>query len=313
MAEETLASAVSVPQAQELEPLPPLPDAGHKRRQSSVSETGTKRRRISVDGDRHQHERSPDNLNYDDNTRQSPSQQPTRPAGRKVAAAAEERKRGQRLFGGLLGTLSQSSATSAQKRRADIEQRQQAKLKLQDEQHSEKKRRRKEELVEERRRQQKELERVSMTVRHQNMLQSAGFLRTKVEPVLLWRPFELRAEDEDKVSKQRQEAKDTITREESEFEDRWRQREQEEENIRNENGKAPEVSNEPPLEPPAGKTRDTDKDTSNQSEKKAKEKGNGEPATDKGEQNTDATHHLSRHEDEGEEVMEEDKEDMVLY
>ena len=79
-----------------------------------------------------------------------------------MVAAAEERKRGQRLFGGLLGALSQSSATSAQKRRADIEQRQQAKLKLQDEQHSETKRRKKEELVDERRRQQKELERASV-------------------------------------------------------------------------------------------------------------------------------------------------------
>lgn len=75
---------------------------------------------------------------------------------------------------------------------------------MQDEQHSETKRRRKEELVDERRRQQKELERASvcfllaeadmvmclwillqMTIRHRNMLQAAGFLRTKVEPVLV--------------------------------------------------------------------------------------------------------------------------------
>jgi hypothetical protein len=33
---------------------------------------------------------------------------------------------------------------------------------------------------------------------------------------------------------------------------------------------------------------------------------------DQGEQNADATHNMSR-DDEGEEVMEEDKEDMVLY
>lgn len=156
----TLASAVSVPQTQDLEPLPVSPDAGQKRRQCSVSEYGAKRRRISHEGDR-----SPDNHNNDNNTRQSPSQT-TKPTGRKVVAAAEERKRGQRLFGGLLGALSQSSTTSAQKRRADIEQRQQAKLRLQDEQHSETKKRKKEELVDERRRQQKELERTSVCFTH---------------------------------------------------------------------------------------------------------------------------------------------------
>jgi hypothetical protein len=50
----------------------------------------------------------------------------------------EERKRGQRLFGAVLGTLSQSSSSTAQRRRADIEMKQQAKLKLQMEAHDEK-------------------------------------------------------------------------------------------------------------------------------------------------------------------------------
>lgn len=52
----------------------------------------------------------------------------------------EERKRGQRLFGALLGTLSQSSSSTAQKRRTDIEKKQQAKLKVQAEEQDEKKR-----------------------------------------------------------------------------------------------------------------------------------------------------------------------------
>lgn len=56
----------------------------------------------------------------------------------------EERKRGQRLFGALLGTLSQSSNSAAQKRRADIEKRQQDKLKVQAEEYDELKKRRKE-------------------------------------------------------------------------------------------------------------------------------------------------------------------------
>jgi len=43
----------------------------------------------------------------------------------------EEKKRGQRLFGGLLSTLSQSTPNGQQKRRAEVEKRQQEKAKQQ--------------------------------------------------------------------------------------------------------------------------------------------------------------------------------------
>lgn len=43
----------------------------------------------------------------------------------------EEKKRGQRLFGGLLSTLSQTTSNSQQKKRQEIERRQQAKAQLQ--------------------------------------------------------------------------------------------------------------------------------------------------------------------------------------
>lgn len=76
-----------------------------------------------------------------------------RPA--RKTGADEERKRGQRLFGALLGTLSQSSNTAAQKRRADIERKQQDKLKEQDAKYDENKKRRYEELMAARRREQK--------------------------------------------------------------------------------------------------------------------------------------------------------------
>lgn len=127
----------------------------------------------------------------------------------------------------------------------------------------------------------------------------------------LWRPFELRDEDEDKISRQRQEAKETIAKEESEFEERWHKREQEDENIKHENGNAPEESKERSDEQ-ADTSRDIGQDINKQSEKETKEEaendGQGASTIDKG----DATHNLSR-DDEGEEVMEEDKEDMVLY
>jgi len=43
---------------------------------------------------------------------------------RKRSSVQEEKKRGQRLFGGLLSTLSQSAPSGQQKRRQDIEKRQ---------------------------------------------------------------------------------------------------------------------------------------------------------------------------------------------
>ena len=74
----------------------------------------------------------------------------------------EERKRGQRLFGALLGTLSQSSSSTAQKRRTDIERKQQAKLKSQADELDEKKRQRLDAIWEVRRREQIKYDRQSV-------------------------------------------------------------------------------------------------------------------------------------------------------
>jgi hypothetical protein len=117
----------------------------------------------------------------------------------------EERKRGQRLFGALLGTLSQRSSTAAQKRRADIDQRQQAKLKLQDEEYGELKRKKRDDIIAERRSRQREAEKeavcfsdqrrglykselkisLQLATRHKNLLAMARYLKTKTEPVLV--------------------------------------------------------------------------------------------------------------------------------
>ena len=77
----------------------------------------------------------------------------------------EERKRGQRLFGALLGTLSQSSSSTAQKRRVDIEQKQQAKLKLQAEEYNERKKQKLDALMETRRQEQKKYDKQSVSPR----------------------------------------------------------------------------------------------------------------------------------------------------
>lgn len=75
----------------------------------------------------------------------------------------EERKRGQRLFGALLGTLSQSSSSTAQKRRTDIERKQQAKLRVQAEEYDEQKKQRLESLMAVRRKEQKKYDKQSVS------------------------------------------------------------------------------------------------------------------------------------------------------
>lgn len=142
----TIASAVVIPEPAEQTP-PPIP----KRRQSSTSESGNKRPRLST-------EASHDGKNGD-----TPAEVTIdRRHDRRKSGQAEERKRGQRLFGALIGTLSQSSSSTAQKRRVDIEKKQQAKLKLQAEEYDEKKRKRFEELMVIRRREQKKFDKQSV-------------------------------------------------------------------------------------------------------------------------------------------------------
>lgn len=134
----TLASAVAVPDQDSLRQSPEFPT---KRRKSSVTEHEPKRRRLSAQDDTSPHSQR--------RRSSSPAPTPEQPAERKPGRRGgreEERKRGQRLFGALLGTLSQSSNPAAQKRRADIEKRQQDKLKTQDERFGELKRRRRERL-----------------------------------------------------------------------------------------------------------------------------------------------------------------------
>jgi hypothetical protein len=52
---------------------------------------------------------------------------------RRKTGQVEERKRGQRLFGGILGTLSKNKSSTPDTRRADIERKQMEKLRTQTE------------------------------------------------------------------------------------------------------------------------------------------------------------------------------------
>lgn len=123
---------------------PASPQGPVKRRQSSFSEGGSKRPRPSAEANH--------------------GREDAETSSRRKGEQTEERKRGQRLFGALLGTLSQSSSSTAQKRRADIEKKQQAKLKLQAEEYDEKKKQQLEALNVVRQQEQKKYNKQSVSI-----------------------------------------------------------------------------------------------------------------------------------------------------
>ncbi|KAL2864462.1 pinin family protein [Aspergillus lucknowensis] len=299
MAEGTLASAVIVPEQENPEP---SLEYGLKRRQSSTTEldSDTKRRRLSSQADIQDPEPAPVR------TQASPKQE--QDAERKRNRRDEERKRGQRLFGSLLGTLSQSSNSAAQRRRADIERKQQDKLKLQDEEYGELKKKRREERLVIWKKEQKLYEKEMMHTRHTNLLATAHFLKTKTEPVLYYKPWQLRSEDEAIIRDQIQEAEATIAREVEEFETRNARKEQEQESEPNSHTEAPtsnEVSEEArPTEQAADTNHDNGPEETNP-------KSPPVPSNEVSVGSNQEDDHRGAEDDGGEVV--EDNEDTVIY
>ena len=129
--DRTLASAVVLPETHDD---PPSPNS-LKRRQSYIDESEPKRPRTD--------QNSPPRPSPDERRRSSA-------VSGKGSGATEERKRGQRLFGALLGTLSQSSSSPAQRRRADIEKKQRDKLKEKEQELDDERRQKSKKLLEKR-------------------------------------------------------------------------------------------------------------------------------------------------------------------
>ena len=144
-----IASAVIVPEVDEQST--PIQDSA-KRRYSSIAEESSKRPRLASENSRDQTETS------------HISTEPARLSDRRKSGQLEERRRGQRLFGALLGTLSQSSSSTANKRRTDIEKKQQAKLRLQAEEHEEQKKQRLQSLMAIRRKEQQKYDKQSVSL-----------------------------------------------------------------------------------------------------------------------------------------------------
>ncbi|CAG5179349.1 uncharacterized protein ALTATR162_LOCUS9174 [Alternaria atra] len=197
-----IASAVVLPDDL-LQPASP-PVNGHKRRQESLSEDAAKRPRLDED--------TATSDRRDSITKDSKDTKP--------APVRRERGRERRLFGAALGALSQNTATTAQKRRAEIEKRQSAQRKQDDQESEQRKAERAARRKEQRWQEQKLFERQSLRTRHENLLAEAHFLQTKAEPHLYYKPWETSPDEEDRIRDQIAEAEETIKREVEEYEAR---------------------------------------------------------------------------------------------
>ncbi|KAI0013989.1 pinin/SDK/memA/ protein conserved region-domain-containing protein [Xylariaceae sp. FL0662B] len=172
---------------------------------------------------------SPKRTRLDRDAKEDPSTraQPTpKDSGtdRRESALQEERKRGKRLFGGLLSTLSQTTSSSQQKRRQEIERRQQAKVhqqKAEDEKHREEKLAK---LRAVRKVEQLKFDEQVMRTRHSNMLAIARFLETRSRPKIYYLPWDPTEEQEDIIKNQIRDVQDVIDKEVHDFKRRKEQK-----------------------------------------------------------------------------------------
>ncbi|EMC99280.1 hypothetical protein BAUCODRAFT_60616, partial [Baudoinia panamericana UAMH 10762] len=130
-----------------------------------------------------------------------------------------EKQRSKRLFGALLGNLNQPRDRTST-RRQEIEARRKAELQRQDDERLEDKQRRLESLAEHRRRKQWDVDEDNMRFRHKSMLDAANFFMTSAEPKIMYRPWELRPDEEDRVEQQLEEAQKQVDEEVDLFEAR---------------------------------------------------------------------------------------------
>ncbi|KAI9706778.1 MAG: hypothetical protein M1820_004749 [Bogoriella megaspora] len=219
--DESVASAVVVPDAEERAGVsaqsPQLPEESNslKRRQSSISPSSPKRARLDSNNDSRA-------------TRQELLNE------RRRRVQAEDRKRNQRLFGGLLNTLNQSaksglSGATREKQKAEIEKRQAEKLKRKDVEYVEEKKRKLDALMKARKKEQRVVDEQALRIRHSNMRAMAHSLQTESEPKLYYIPWDITHAEEDRIKKQIDEVEDKIDREFDDFEEQRKQWQQEDE------------------------------------------------------------------------------------
>ncbi|KAL1842733.1 hypothetical protein VTJ49DRAFT_4371 [Mycothermus thermophilus] len=136
----------------------------------------------------------------------------------------EEKKRGQRLFGNLVSTLSRTASGPQQQRRLEIERRQQGRAQQRRAEDEKRKVERLEHLKRSREIEQVNLEEREMHTRHRTILSRARSLVTRSEPKIYYLPYKLTRDQEDIIDDQIRDAEETIARERREFKLRKEQR-----------------------------------------------------------------------------------------
>ncbi|KAI1052389.1 hypothetical protein LB507_007838 [Fusarium sp. FIESC RH6] len=191
----------------------------------NVSDMEPPKRKAPIDAD----DFSPKRIKHDDHFREATSERPRRgssherrstyggsaaiDAGRRQLATQEEKKRGKRLFGGLLSTLSQTSGGSTQKKRMEIERRQQERMRKQSVEDSKLREEKRAKAMQARKGDQNVFDEEVMRNKHKKMLAVAQYLRTTSEPQIYYLPWRLTEEQEETIDEQLRHTKTAIARE----------------------------------------------------------------------------------------------------
>ncbi|TEA22207.1 Pinin-like protein 1 [Colletotrichum sidae] len=194
------------------EPKSPDAEMSQKRKASEETEESSKRQRTDDARSAHDSQHSPPSKGR---------READASAGRRAPLSKdEEKKRGRRLFGGLLSTLSQTTASTQQRKRREIEQRQQERVQKERAEDEKRKSEKLAKVQEVKLKEQIYVDERVMRARHRNLLAKAHSLQTKEKPHIFYRPWKLTKDQEDMIGDQIQEAKATIAREVEEFEQR---------------------------------------------------------------------------------------------
>ncbi|GKU02739.1 hypothetical protein FLAG1_04796 [Fusarium langsethiae] len=251
---------------------------------------------------------SPKRIRHDDYFREATSERPRRGSSqerrssfggskgvdvdRRKVATQEEKKRGKRLFGGLLSTLSQTSGGSTQKRRLEIERRQQERMRKQSVEDDKLRAEKRARATEARKDDQIAFDEQVMRNKHTKMLAVAQYLRTKSQPQIYYLPWKLTEAQEDVIDEQTRHAKATIEREVEAFSERKERQAN--------SGRRSSVRTETTA--PSNEESVHGSKTTNGTEHPGKTQKTGH----------EADHH-GHHHDEAVDVLEEADEDMVIY